>query len=105
MEENSIEETAHSIKRLLKSFGFTKNKVPPLLTRHPPPAVGRDDDPSKIREILDDILVKMGYDADPNRSVNRFLCGPDNKIGKCLLDLLNMDKSIRFSSQNSLCCT
>ena len=92
MEEDSAEETAHSIKRLLKSFGFTKNKVPPLLTRHPPPAVGRDDDPSKIREILDDILVKMGYEADPNRCVNRILCGPDNKIGKCLLDLLNMDK-------------
>lgn len=92
MKEDSAEETAHSIKRLLKSFGFTENKVPPLLTHHPPPAVGRDDDPSKIREILDDVLVKMGYEADPNRSVNRILCGPDNKIGKCLLDLLNMDK-------------
>lgn len=92
MEEDSAEETAHSIKRLLKSFGFTKNKVPPLLTRHPPLAVGRDDDPSKISEILDNILVKMGYETAPNRSVNRILCGPDNKIGKCLLDLLNMDK-------------
>ena len=92
LEEDSVEETALSIQALLKSFGFTKNKVPPLLTRHPPPAMGRDDDPSKIREILDDVLVKMGYEADTNRGVNRILCGPDNKIGKCLLNLLNADK-------------
>ena len=92
LEEDSLEEIALSIQALLKSFGFAKNKVPPLLTRHPPPAMGRDDDPSKIKEILDDVLVKMGYEADTNRGVNRILCGPDNKIGKCLLNLLNADK-------------
>ena len=95
LEEDSDEESAVSIQALLKSFGFTKNKVPPLLTRHPPPAIGRDDDPSKIREILDDVLLKMGYEADPNKGVNRILCGPDNKIGKCLLNLLNADKKYR----------
>ena len=95
LEEESVEETALSIQSLLKSFGFTKNVVPPLLTRHPPPAIGRDDDPSKIREILDDVLLKMGYEADPKRAVNRILCGPDNKIGKSLLNLLNVDKKYR----------
>ena len=34
----------------------------------------------------------MGFEADTNRGVNRILCGPDNKIGKCLLNLLNADK-------------
>ena len=55
LEEDSVEETALSIQALLKSFGFTKNKVPSHLIRHPPPVMGRDDDPSKIREILDDV--------------------------------------------------
>ena len=36
----------------------------------------------------------MGFEADTNRGVNRILCGPDNKIGKCLLNLLNADKKI-----------
>ena len=46
---------------LLKSFGFSKFIVPPLLCRHPPPAVGRDDDVSKIKDILDDILIKLAF--------------------------------------------
>ena len=47
-----VEEQEASGKEIVEPFGFTKFIVPPLLTRHPPPAVGRDDDISKIREIL-----------------------------------------------------
>ncbi|XP_060576230.1 uncharacterized protein LOC132733585 [Ruditapes philippinarum] len=89
MEQNITEDTPLTIQERLKSFGFEKFKVPPLLCRHPPPATGRDDDIEKIREILDDVLVKTGYDADQSKCANRILCGPDNKIGKCLLRLMN----------------
>ena len=80
---------------LLSKFGLTKFVVPPLLYRHPPPAIGRDDDLYKIKEILDNTLTKMGYSADPGRSINRILCGPDNKIGKSLLCLMSMDDKYR----------
>ena len=78
-------------KKILSKFGFNKFVVPPLLYRHPPPAIGRDDDLNKIKEILDITLTKMGYSADPVLSRNRILCGPDNKIGKSLLCLMSMD--------------
>ncbi|KAL4217289.1 hypothetical protein ACF0H5_023740 [Mactra antiquata] len=85
--EESIETSSATITHCLQSFGFKKFQVPALLCRHPSPAIGRDDDLEKIREILDDVLVKAGYEADPNKTVNRILCGPDNKIGKCLFQL------------------
>ena len=56
---------------IVESFGFLKFVVPPLICRHPPPATGRDDDISKIREILDDILLKMGYLTNVNMTANR----------------------------------
>ena len=37
-----------SAQTLLSTFGFEKFVVPPLLSRHPPPATGRDDDVMKI---------------------------------------------------------
>ena len=76
---------------LLSKFGFKKFVVPPLLYRHPPPAIGRDDDLYKVQEILDNTLTKMGYTAYTGLSKNRILCGPDNKIGQSLLRLMNMD--------------
>ena len=79
---------------LLKSFGFSKFIVPPLLCRHPPPEVGRDDDVSKIKDILDDILVKLAFSTDPTKKYERILCGPDNKIGKCLFQL--MASSVKY---------
>ena len=89
VDENEMPEySSESIKNLLSSFGFSKFIVPPLLYRHPPPAIGRDDDVSKIREIVDDVLMKMGYSADENKLVHRILCGHDNKIGKCVLSLM-----------------
>ena len=42
-------------------FGLEKFIVPPLLTRHPMPFAGRDDDITELKEILDDILTKLGY--------------------------------------------
>ena len=41
---------------MLRLFGFSKFQAPSLLCRHPPPAVGRDDDKMKIKEKLDDVL-------------------------------------------------
>ena len=37
----------------------------------------------------------MGYEADAKGGINCILCGPDNKIEKCLLNLLNADKKAR----------
>lgn len=69
-----------SVPSLLASFGFEKFVVPPLLSRHPPPATGRDDDIMKIREIMDDVLTKMGYCNDDEKKMSsRIFCGPDNK--------------------------
>ena len=44
LEPESVLETTDNVQSLLASFGFSKFIVPPLLCRHPPPAVGRDDD-------------------------------------------------------------
>ena len=85
---NASESESVDLVSLLTSFGFSKFVVPPLLCRHPPPAVGRDDDISKIKDILDDILVKLALCTDPTKTNDRILCGPDNKIGKCLLQLM-----------------
>ena len=81
---------------MLKLFGFSKFQVPPLLCRHPPPAIGRDDDKMKIKEILDDVLLKLGYTTENTNSLNRILCGPDNKIGKCLLELIETDNKYKM---------
>ena len=85
---NASESESVDLVSLLTSFGFSKFVVPPLLCRHPPPAIGRDDDISKIKDILDDILVKLAFCTDPTKTNDRILCGPDNKIGKCLLQLM-----------------
>ncbi len=61
--------------------------IPPLLYRHPPPYSGKDDDPAKLREVADDVLTKMGYHE--GSSCSKILFGPDNKIGKNLLNLIH----------------
>ena len=89
----SLHETPEmSPETLLATFGFEKFVVPPLLSRHPPPATGRDDDVMKIKEIMDDTITKMGYENDESTMRNRILSGPDHKIGKCMLSLINSDK-------------
>ena len=74
---NTSDSESVDLVSLLKSFGFSKFIVPPLLCRHPPPAVGRDDDVSKIKDILDDILVKLAFSTDPSKKDEKILCGPD----------------------------
>ena len=87
-----VEEQEASGKEIVESFGFAKFTVPPLLTRHPPPAVGRDDDISKVREILDDVLLKLGYLTSTKSCSHRILCGPDHKVGNCLLKLMSINE-------------
>lgn len=70
------------------AFGLEKFAVPPLLCRHPPPAVGRDDDMGKLREILDDVLVKMGCHEQEFCTLDRIILGADNKIGANMLKLM-----------------
>ena len=75
-------------------YGFKKFILPPLLTRHPPPYAGRDDDPIKLREILDELLVRMGYydDAMPKFKI---LFGPDYKIAQHLLVLVRQHEKYK----------
>ncbi|XP_045182551.2 uncharacterized protein LOC123541205 [Mercenaria mercenaria] len=80
-----------AVQKLLGDFGFFKFIVPKLLCRHPPPEIGRDDDIAKIREVLDDIYTKLGYGVDKEKRANRILCGPDQKIGQCLLKLIQLN--------------
>ena len=70
-------------------MGFTCTTSPPILTRHPPPALGRDDDLQKLKEILDDIYVRSGQDKN---SKHRIMLAPDNKISKNLLKLIKQNK-------------
>jgi hypothetical protein len=73
-------------------FGFSKYIVPPLLTRHPPPACGRDDNIEILRGILDDVLLKLGHhELGSSNKHRKILFGPDNKIGKNLLILRKSD--------------
>lgn len=65
---------------LLKSFGFSKFVVPPLLCRHPSPAIGKDDDISKIKEILDDILIKLAFCIDPDKKGIKFYADQITKL-------------------------
>ncbi|CAG2195105.1 unnamed protein product [Mytilus edulis] len=51
-----------------------------LLARHPPSATGKDDDIAKLKEILDDILVKTDH-INMQKNHEKILFGPDNKIG------------------------
>lgn len=71
------------------TFGFNIFSVPPLLCRHPPPAVGRDDDINKLKEILDDILQKSGFIGSRSSTSSRILFAPDHKIGINLLKLMS----------------
>ena len=63
------------------SLYFKQFIVPPLLCRHPPPAQGRDDDISHLKEILSDVLTKLGRYTGKIYT-NRILFAPDNKISK-----------------------
>ena len=36
----------------------------------------------KRKEILEDVLLKLGYNTENTNSINWILCRPDNKIGQ-----------------------
>jgi len=81
---------------LPQAFGLVKQDAPPLLCRHPEPYSGRDDDPTKLKEIAADTLVKLGiYNDSPNMST-RILFGPDHKIGKNLMSMVNQKQYAPF---------
>ncbi|XP_070203435.1 uncharacterized protein [Littorina saxatilis] len=76
------------------SMGFRVYCPPPLISRHPPPYTGRDDDLMKLREILTDILVKTGFffagkhKKFPGRDESRIILAPDHKIAANLFRLM-----------------
>jgi hypothetical protein len=71
-------------------YGFRKHILAPLLCRHPEPYAGGDDDPTKLREIANDVLVRMGhYEGDRG---SKILFGPDHKIGKNLMTMIKQEK-------------
>ena len=69
------------------SFGLCKHILPPLLTRHPQPFAGRDDDITKLKEVLDDVLTKLGHHDLATTDKEKILFGPDHKIGNNLVKL------------------
>ena len=78
-------------------FGLTKFKAPEMICRHPPPAVGRDDDLMILKNILDELLINTGYLGPHNTLLRseKILFGPDNKIGKNLLLLMQQNKKYK----------
>ena len=68
------------------STSFQQFQTPKLLCRHPPPAAGRDDDISVLRNVLDDMLLKM----EPEKH-ERILFAPDYKIAKNLFKLMDQN--------------
>jgi len=66
-------------------LGFKMFHPPPLLTRHPTPYIGRDDNIDRLREILDDILECTGKLLTGK---DRILCAPDHKIANNLFTLM-----------------
>lgn len=71
-------------------FGFKIFKPPPSITKHPPPAVGKDDDIHKLKEILDEILIRTDS-VDAAKDAQKILFGPDQKIGENMLRLIHTD--------------
>ena len=78
-----------------KTFGFSIFRPPPFIAKHPPPAVGRDDDINKLKEILDELLRKTDNIHD-TESVHKILFGPDQKIGENMLKLLSSEPKYRI---------
>ena len=93
-EDLSDEDTIR--KRILEDLRFLQFKPPALLTRHPPPATGRDDDLVNIRKVLDEILVKSEHSDENSIQFNKILFGPDNKIGNVLLKLIAQNKRYKI---------
>ncbi|CAC5399883.1 unnamed protein product [Mytilus coruscus] len=91
-----IDKADISYDRIAGSFGFEKYNPPTLLTRHPPPATGRDDDIITLKEVLDDILIKTDKVGTNAAKSYRILFGADNKIGANLLKLMSMSSKYKI---------
>lgn len=74
-------------------FGFKVFKPPSLLCRHPPPAVGRDDDIHKLKEVLDEVIIRTGNIKDNTSS--RIMIAADHKIAANLFKLAEEDTKYR----------
>ncbi|CAG2249138.1 unnamed protein product [Mytilus edulis] len=80
MSKNTNDGTVQ-VNNVLTRTTFKKFEVPPLLCRHPTPAQGRDDDINHLKDILLDILTKLGrYPGKEYKE--RILFAPDHKIAK-----------------------
>ncbi|WAQ96121.1 hypothetical protein MAR_028811 [Mya arenaria] len=75
--------------KMLLKLDFQQHKPLPLLSRHPPPAIGRDDDNQKLKEILDDVLIKTDSTKDTSHKI---LFAPDHKIAVNLMKLRETNK-------------
>ena len=60
------------LMKLLETFvhPILSMRVPPLLCRHPPPVVGRDDDMKVLRNVLDELIVKSGHFMYPRENTS-----------------------------------
>ena len=77
--DSSCTSTVHFPENLPDTFGLKKYQLPELLCRQPPAVAGKDDDIVKLKEILDEILLKLGkYTISPE--TDKVLFGPNNKI-------------------------
>lgn len=73
-------ENTNETQKVLGSFGFQKFELPPLLCKHPPPASGKDDDLNNVKEIMDEAMLKLGYQSGVKKQTERILCGADKKM-------------------------
>ena len=78
MEEDEIGLSSVTTESNVSSF--IKYDVPALLCRHPPPAIGKDDDIRVLRNVLDEFIVKSGHFMHPKPNKEKILLAPDHKI-------------------------
>ena len=67
---------------------FVKYDVPALLCRHPPPAIGRDDDINVLRTILDELIIKSGQFMHSKPNKEKILLALDHKIANNIFKLM-----------------
>lgn len=67
---------------------FVKYDVPALLCRHPPPAIGKDDDIRILRNVLDEAIIKSGHFMHPKPNKEKILLAPDHKIASNVFRLM-----------------
>ncbi|XP_053383815.1 uncharacterized protein LOC128550010 [Mercenaria mercenaria] len=88
LKEKEDEGNEH-LQRLLSQLGFVKYSSPAFLTKHPPPAIGRDDDIKKLKEVLDDVAIKTD---SMQKNSHKILFAPDHKIASNLFKLRESNK-------------